>query len=44
MTEQQAAEIVDAIREYTNSPRLGGGWRFDMDRDEAIKCLQAVKE
>jgi hypothetical protein len=41
-TEEQATEIVDQIREYTDSPYHGGGWSFDMDRDEAIKFVSTI--
>jgi hypothetical protein len=41
-SEEDATAIVDAIREYTDSSRHGGGWNFDMDRDAAINFVSAI--
>jgi hypothetical protein len=40
--EEQATKIVDSVREYTDSPYHGGGWSFDMDRDEAIQFVSTI--
>jgi hypothetical protein len=40
--DEQATDLVDAIREYTYRPGHDAGWHFDMDRDEAINFVSAI--